>query len=487
MIYGSTDVLLRTPEGRIRMTLAADARLVIHNADYVVTVDGERRILQDASVVIRGRRIERVVKARDVTDAELRGRVIDAAGKIVAPGLIDTHIHTTKQLNRGLADEVELRDHLLERQFPFEAEMDEDDAYWSSLACMLELIRSGTTCFIEAGNHYPDATGRAVEESGMRGIVARTASDMEKSAQGSLPERLFREHTDDILAKSTATVERWNGAADGRIRAWFQVRITYLGSDRLCRDMKQLADRQGVGFEAHCTTSLENRQTVYRQFGESELRRLERLDALGPNVMLVHMGWVEDADLHLLVDHDLKISHCPGSSLHASMGSIINGKIPTYLALGVSVGLGSDSAGSNNSLDMFRNMYLEGTHKEVHHDARLVPAETVLEMATRTGARVALWDDEIGSLEPGKRADLILIDADRPEMQPVHNPVSNLVYSANGACVDTTIVDGRVLMEGRRVLTLDAPRILAEARLRVPEIVRRAGMEAFARPRWPIE
>jgi 5-methylthioadenosine/S-adenosylhomocysteine deaminase len=131
-------------------------------------------------------------------------------------------------------------------------------------------------------------------------------------------------------------------------------------------------------------------------------------------------------------------------------------------------------------------MYLMSAHKEVHQDARLMPAETALEMATRNGARVALWDDEIGSLEPGKLADLVLIDTDRPEMQPVHNPVSNLVYSASAACVDTTIVDGRVLMEGRRVLTLDAPRILAEARQRAPEIVRRAGMEAFARPRWPI-
>jgi 5-methylthioadenosine/S-adenosylhomocysteine deaminase len=468
------------------VTVAADEGLVIHNADYVVTVDADRRIVRNGSVVIRGSRIERIVKATDVSAGELRGRVIDAAGKIVMPGLIDTHIHTTKQLNRGLADDVELRDHLLERQFPFEAQMDEEDAYWSSLAAALELIRSGTTCFIEAGNHYPDATGRAIEESGLRGIVARTASDLEGSAQGSLPERLFRERTEDILAKSTATVERWNNAADGRIRAWFQVRITYLGSDHLCRELKRLADQYGVGLEAHCTTSWENRQTVYRQYGMSELRRLERLDVLGPNVMLIHMGWVEDADLHLLRDHDLKISHCPGSSLHASMGSIINGKIPTYLAMGVTVGLGSDSAGSNNSLDMFRNMYLEGAHKEVHHDARLLPAESVLEMATRNGARVALWDDEIGSLEPGKRADVILVDTDRPEMQPVHNPVSNLVYSANGACVDTTIVDGRVLMEGRRVLTLDAPRILSEATRRAPEIVRRAGMEAFARPRWPM-
>ena len=468
------------------MTAQDGADLVVHDADYVITMDGDRRIVQNGSVVVRGNRIVRVVKAGEVTSEELRGRVIDARGKIVMPGFIDTHIHTTKQFNRGLADEVELRDHLLVRQFPFEAHMTEEDAYWSSLACTAEMIRAGTTCFIDAGNHYPAATGRALEESGMRGIIARTASDVDHSVQGSLPEKLFREKTNDIIARSIETVERWNGAADGRIRAWFQVRITYLGSDFLCQEMKRLSDQYGVGLESHCTTSWENRQTAYRSFGMTELRRLEQLGVLGPNFMMIHMGWVEEADLHLLKDHDIKISHCPGSSMHAAMGSISNGKIPTYMAMGVTVGLGSDSAGSNNHLDMIRNMYSATAHKEVHGDARLMPAETLLEMATANGARVAQWEDEIGSLEAGKRADMILIDTQRPEMQPVHNPVSNIVYSASGACVDTTIVDGRVLMEGRRLLTIDLPRVVAEARDRGPAIARRAGMEAFARPTWPV-
>jgi 5-methylthioadenosine/S-adenosylhomocysteine deaminase len=136
---------------------------------------------------------------------------------------------------------------------------------------------------------------------------------------------------------------------------------------------------------------------------------------------------------------------------------------------------------------MFRNMYSATAHKEVHGDARMMPAETLLEMATINGARVALWDDQIGSLEAGKRADLILADADQPEMQPIHNPVSNLVYSASGAAVDTTIVDGRVLMEGRRLLTIDLPRIIAEAKERGPAIARRAGLDVAARPAWPIE
>ena len=364
--------------------------------------------------------------------------------------------------------------------------MDEEDAYWSSLACTTEMIRSGTTCFIDAGNHYPDASARAVQETGIRGIIARTASDLGHSVQGSLPDKLFQETTEDILTKSVDTVERWNGKAEGRIRAWFQIRITYLASDALCKEMKRLSDQYKTGLESHCTTSWENRQTAYRTFGMSELRRLDKLGVLGSNFMGIHMGWVEEADMPLLKRYDVKISHCPASSMHAAMGCNLNGKIPMMMAMGVTVGLGSDAAASNNSLDMIRNMFCVSIHKEIHQEASLMPAETALEMATINGARVALWDDEIGSLEAGKRADIVLINADQVGMLPLHNPVSNLVYSCNAACVDTTIVDGKVLMEGRRMLTVDEPKLLGEARRRGEAIAKRAGLEEFAKPRWPV-
>ena len=460
--------------------------LVVHNADYVITVDKGRRILRNGSVVIKGNSIQRVVKASEVTQDELSGRVIDAGGKIVTPGFIDTHIHTTKQFNRGLADDVELRDHLLQRNFPFEANMDEEDAYWSSVACTTEMIRSGTTCFIDAGNHYPDQSARAIEETGIRGIIARTASDLGQSDQGSLPGKLFQETTEDILTKTVQTVERWNGKAGGRIRAWFQVRITYLASDGLCVEMKRLSDQYKTGLESHCSSSLENRHTAYRTFGMTEMRRLDKLGILGPNFMGIHMGWVEEGDMYLLPKHDVKIAHCPASSMHAAMGCDLNGKIPMMMAMGVTVGLGSDASASNNSLDMIRNMYCAGIHKEIHQDAKLMPAEKALEMATIDGARVAQWEDEIGSLESGKRADLILIDTNKIEMLPMYNPVSNLVYSCNAANVDTTIVDGKVLMEGRRVLTVDEPKLLEETRKRGDAITKRAGLDQYRDPKWPI-
>ncbi len=460
--------------------------LVVHNADYVITVDKDRRIIRNGSVVIKGNSIDRVVKASDVSPDELAGRVIDASGKIVSPGFIDTHIHTTKQFNRGLADDVELRDHLLERNFPFEANMDAEDAYWSSIACATEMIRSGTTCFIDAGNHYPDSSATAIEETGIRGIIARTASDLGGSVQGSLPSKLFQETTEDILTKSVATVERWNGKADGRIRAWFQVRITYLASDGLCQEMKRLSDQYKTGLESHCSSSLENRTTAYRTFGMTEMRRLDKLGILGPNFMGIHMGWVEEGDMYLLPKYDVKIAHCPASSMHAAMGCDLNGKIPMMMAMGVTVGLGSDAAPSNNSLDMIRNMYCAGIHKEIHQDARLLPAEKALEMATIDGARVAQWEDEIGSLEAGKRADLILINTNQVEMLPIYNPVSNLVYSCHAGNVDTTIVDGKVLMEGRQVLTIDENKLLEEIRRRGDEITNRAGLDQFRDPKWPV-
>ena len=214
----------------------------------------------------------------------------------------------------------------------------------------------------------------------------------------------------------------------------------------------------------------------------TELRRLDKLGVLGPNFMGIHMGWVEEGDMYLLPKYDVKIAHCPASSMHAAMGCDLNGKIPMMMAMGVTVGLGSDAAPSNNSLDMIRNMYCAGIHKEIHQDARLIPAEKALEMGTIDGARVAQWEDEIGSLDAGKKADLVLINANQVEMLPMYNPVSNLIYSCHAGHVDTTIVDGKVLMEGRRVLTVNEDKLLEESRRRGDQITTRAGLDPCAQP-----
>jgi 5-methylthioadenosine/S-adenosylhomocysteine deaminase len=218
----------------------------------------------------------------------------------------------------------------------------------------------------------------------------------------------------------------------------------------------------------------------------TEIERLERLGALGPNVLLVHCGWATERELDLLRQRDVKVVVAPSSSLHNAYGNLVQGHAPELIEAGVAVGLGSDHA-SSGIVDLCQEMFLvAGGYKEAREDAAVLPPERVLEMATVGGARCALRAGEVGALVAGARADVVLFDTERPEWQPLYNPVANLVYSATGQSVDTVLVDGRVLVEGGRVLTLDGPAILAEARRRAPGLLARTGLAAHVRPRWPV-
>src|SRR6266446_5856432 len=214
--------------------------ILIKNAGWVVTMDPDRRIFADGAVAIEGDRIVEVGKTNELAARHNAQKVIDARGKLVLPGLIDTHVHNTQQLGRGLADECDLPKHLLERLYGYEKELTHDDAYCAALLCQLELIRAGTTCFIDPGSYYPDETARAVGQSGLRGIIARTAFDVHDTPIGQLPARMFRETTETAIAKSEETVRKYNGAHGGRLRAWFALRILSGCSDALCREMKRL-------------------------------------------------------------------------------------------------------------------------------------------------------------------------------------------------------------------------------------------------------
>jgi 5-methylthioadenosine/S-adenosylhomocysteine deaminase len=220
--------------------------------------------------------------------------------------------------------------------------------------------------------------------------------------------------------------------------------------------------------------------------GVTEIERLARLGVLGPNVLLIHVGWATDEELELLRRHDVKCVAAPSSSLHNAYGNIAHGHIPELLEAGVTVGLGSDHA-SSGVVDLCQEMFLvAGGYKEVRTNASVLPPERVLEMATVNGARCAQRAGEIGALEVGRRADLILFDTARPEWQPLYNPVANLVYSATGRSVDTVIVDGRVLVEGGRALTLDESAIIEEARRRAPGILAKTKLAALVAPKWPV-
>jgi 5-methylthioadenosine/S-adenosylhomocysteine deaminase len=460
--------------------------ILIQNADWVVTMDPERRLIQDGAVAIRDDRIAQVGKSADVAQAFQADKVIDGRGKLVLPGLIDTHVHNTQQLGRGVADGCDMPVHLLERLYGYEKELMEEDAYWAGLACQLELIKAGTTCYIDPGSYFPEQTGRALGESGMRGIVARTAFDLFETPIGALPSKMFRESTDVAIEKARDVVTRLGGAYDGRLRGWFALRILSGCSDNLIQQIKGLADKNGVGVVLHASESRDEVVASRMKYGMADIERMEALGALGPNMVFIHMGWVNPREVKLVVEHDLKVSCTPTGGLKLAMGSMEYGRFPEMLEFGVSVALGSDAAMSSNFLDIVRVMYLaSGGAKAARLDATIMGPETVLEMATLNGAKAALWEDEIGSLETGKKADIAIFDMNKPEWRPVLNPIANLVYSSRGGA-ETVIIDGKVVMEGGVVQTVDEEKTLQEAQKRGEALAVKSGLWDRAKPKWPV-
>ena len=458
----------------------------IRNADWLITVDPQRRIFTDGAVAIRGDRIVAVGKTKDLGPQYSSARqTINAQDKVVLPGLIDCHIHSSFQLARGLADECSAQKFLFERMYPYEGLLDEEENYWSGKLCVLELLRNGVTTFIDAGNYFPHQTARVAGETGVRCVIAKSAMDIAKSPFGALPER-FQETTDQAVEREEEVVKKLNGGYDGRVRAWFQFRGIPNSSDQLVTRLKGLADRYHTGIQTHACFAKETVESCKTQFGMTEIERLERLGALGPNVLLVHTGWISPQEVEFVRAHDCKIVAAPSSSLHNAYGNLLMGKIPEFLEMGLAVGLGSDHA-SSGIVDLLQEMSLvSGVYKEVRLSTSVMPPERVVEMATINGARCALWEDEIGSLEVGKKADITVLNTRMPQWQPLYNPVSNLVYSATGASVDTVICDGKVLMEGRQLKTINEDEVYREVARITPGILKKTKLEDKIKPKWPV-
>ena len=461
-------------------------RLLIRNADWVVTVDRERRIVRDGAVAILDDRIVDVGKTDDIERTFKADTIIDARGKLVLPGLIDTHVHNTQQLGRGLADECDIPKHLLQRLYGYEKELTEEDAYWAARLCQLELIRAGTTCFIDPGSFFPGETAQALGESGMRGVIARTAFDVHETAIGALPPKMFRETTELAIQRAEETVLKFNGGYGGRLKAWFALRILVGCSDALCQAIKRLADKHGVGVVMHASESRDEIVASRVKYGVGDVERMANLGALGPNMVLIHMGWASPREIVLAKEHDLKISCTPSTGFRLGMGSMEFGRFPEMLELGITVALGSDAAMSSNFLDIVREMFLAaGGSKAARLDPTVMPPEKVVEMATLNGAKAALWETDIGTLERGKKADVAIFDTRKPEWRPVLNPIANLVYCSRGGA-DTVIIDGRVVMEAGVVKTIDEMATLEECQKRGEAIAKRSGLGDLIPPRWPV-
>jgi len=443
----------------------------------IVTVDAERRILTDGSILIEGRDIVEVGPAAAVRPVRRPDRVINGRRRVVTPGFVDTHVHLTEHLSRGLMlDDVPVPRYLPDWLLPLYSTVTPEEEQAAALLACVEMIRTGTTTFCEAGTLFDvPAVADAVEQVGMRAILGRWTWDVEGQTGR------MHQTTDEALGRTADVLAKVHGRAGGRIGAWPLLLGFGTCSPALMRGARDLAEAHGVGW-GMMNLALHPRLRTRDAF---TVEKLETLGLLGPSTKLAHMIYVSDDDIARLARHRVKIAHCPTAALKHTKGLAAHGRFPEMVDAGVCVSLGGDSANGSNHFDMLRLMYLAATvFKDARLDVGVMPAERVLEMATIKGAEALQLERQVGSLEPGKRADLVVFDADTPEWRPLLNPVNNLVYAASGASVRTVLIDGRVVLDEGRITLLDERALYERVERLSREHVRRAGVPVGSK--WPV-
>jgi cytosine/adenosine deaminase-related metal-dependent hydrolase len=452
--------------------------LKIDNARFILTLDPERRIIRDGSIVIEGQTITRVGKAGELADVGA-ARVIDAREMVATPGFFDGHLHISyAHAVRGIfPDDVADR---LTTVFLLQSVMTEEEEYYTSLLAIIELLKNGTTCFVDPGTtKFPDACMQAYEDSGCRIILGEGVTD--------IPEvrKLPLYSTAEAISRIESAIKRYDHRLDGRIRAWAMPFSALNCTAELLQGAKRLADQYGTGMTLHHTIGPKMRQSFLDKYGKLPTEYLEEIGALGPNVLLAHVMGLEDAEIDCLARTRTNVVMCPGNVLKQGGGVKENGKMPEMLAKGIHVALGSDSANSSNHLDIIRSMNLAAClYKDARQDTKMVPAEQALEMGTLMGARALGLADRLGSIEAGKNADLVLFDTKRPEWRSLFNPVNNLIYNADGRSVHTVIVNGRVVVEAYRQNFVDEWSLMQKVHEIGEKLTARTGV-SFPQ-RWPV-
>jgi len=436
-------------------------RIVIRGGT-VLTLNDADDVLFGGTVVIDDDRITQVVAAGEAIDGPA-GTEIDAAGQVVMPGLIDLHYHTA--LGKGWSDHLPLWEYLQTCWYPMIRALDPEAAYWAALASYAESIRCGVTTVNDMYRQL-EALGTAAEEIGIRATLSNdVATD---------------EHELDTLADNEAAFHAKHGAANGRVQVLVGIEWLPLASEELLRDARVLADSLGTGIHIHLNESLSEVEISKKMFGRRPTEVAYDNGILGPDCIAAHCVWLSDTEIALMRETGTQISHNPSSN--AKLGNGI-ARLPEMLAAGLNIGLGHDAAECNNSRDMFEVMkFASLLHRASRVDASLQQARDVVRMATRNGAKAL--GHETGQLTVGCKADVILIDTNSTMFTPLmpgssDHVFSHLVFAANGSCVNTTIVDGQVVMRDRRILTIDEDEVIrqanaafqaVESRMVVPEL-----------------
>src|SRR5215470_3140221 len=423
-------------------------RIIIKNGT-IVTMNDAGDVLFDGALVLTGDRITDVGSSADVLAKHSAdgARVIDAAGKAVLPGLIDLHYHTA--LGKGWSDHLPLWEYLETCWYPIIRALDDDAAYWAALASYTESIRCGVTTVNDMYRRL-DALAAAAEEMGIRAVLSNDVAD--------------DEHDLDTLEINEQAYRANHGKADGRVEVYVGIEWLPLASEGLLRDTRVLADELGTGIHIHMNESLTEVENSKQRFGRRPTEVAYDCGILGRNCIAAHCVWLSDTEIALMRETGTQISHNPSSN--AKLGNGV-ARVPEMLNAGLNVGLGHDAAECNNSRDLFQVMKLASLmHRATRVDASLQQAPDVLRMATRNGG--AALGHQTGQLTAGYKADVILVDLQSQMFTPLmpanaEHLFSHLVFAANGSCVDTTIIDGKIVMDNRRLVTVDEQKVLREA------------------------
>ncbi|MED5102990.1 N-ethylammeline chlorohydrolase [Niallia circulans] len=427
--------------------------MLIKNAQIVTMNQAEEIITGD--IYIEGNIIKEIGENLEKNHVD---KMIDATNRTVIPGFVQTHIHLCQTLFRGKGDDLELMDWLKQRIWPLEAAHDEESIYYSAMLGIGELLESGTTTIVDMETvHHTEHAFRALAKSGIRAVSGKVMMD-----KGDEVPLALQELTAESIQQSVDLLEKWDGFDNGRIQYAFSPRFVVSCTEELLKEVKILSDKYGVKVHTHASENKGEIQIVQKETGMRNVVYLDHLGLANDRLILAHCIWLDEEEKRIIQEKGVHVCHCPGSNLKLASGIADTHHLTCNH---VSVSLGADGAPCNNNLDMFNEMRLAALIQKPIHGPTAMDARTVFRMATLGGAKAVGLEKEIGSLEIGKRADLAILNLQNFHTFPSYDvdPISRIVYSATRADVETTIIDGRIVMENKIMKTIDKSIVLKEA------------------------